>query len=293
MPIAPLIEELGLKRAWEKLGEASIQEIPAGLRALSDRLVKSIRAGTVTIEEIDSFLGKAPQITSEQKAYLLSRKASLLCHQDRIEEGLRYYNEALKTRERPSTWALKGTALLQLERLDEAFQAFQKAYQLRENFGRQKQGYLMDLFGGWSTAALVQGLFGILQQDLREAQKGVEEYLAVLDKAKEEGLEGVVVAPIEIGVAAKEPISQEHQEALEELELMVRLLSIKNPFERWRAFTKEISKVWPEGVSAVDAIREQRERTAGIDGTYSRRFKCHSGLFSGVGGFSSKRGGLY
>ncbi len=30
--------------------------------------------------------------------------------------------------------------------------------------------------------------------------------------------------------------------------------------EGWRALTEEISKVWPEGVSAVDAIREQRDR---------------------------------
>jgi tetratricopeptide (TPR) repeat protein len=260
MPIAPLIEELGLKRVLEKLDKASTQEVPAGLRTLSARLVKSIKGGTVTVEEIDSLLGKAPQITLELRAYLLSRKASLLCQQGRIEEGLRWYDEALKTKEIPSTWALKGAALLQLPRLDEAFQAFQKGYQLRENFGRQKQGYLEDLFKGWSTAALLRGLFGILEQDLREAQKGVEEYLSVLDKAKGEGLEGAVVAPIEIGVAAKEPISQEYQEALEELELMVRLLSIKDPFEGWRALAKEISKVWPEGVSAVDAIREQRDR---------------------------------
>mgnify|MGYP001573389400 CR=1 FL=1 len=255
MPIAPLIEELGLTRVWQKLDEAFSQEVPAGLRTLSDRLVKSIRGGTVTVEEIDSLLGKAPQITPEQKAYLLSRKAWLLCQQDRIEEGLQCYEEALKAKEIPSTWALKGAALLQLPRLDEAFQAFQKAYALRENFGKQKQGYLEDLFRGWSTAALVQGLFGILEQDLREAQKGVEEYLAVLDKAKGEGLEGAVVEKL----SAKEPISQEHQEALEELKLMVRLLAIKDPFEGWRALAKEMSKVWPEGVSAVDAIREQRE----------------------------------
>jgi tetratricopeptide (TPR) repeat protein len=260
MPIAPLIEELGLKRALEKLDKASTQEVPAGLRTLPARLVKSIKVGTVTVEEIDSLLGKAPQISLEQRAYLLSKKAWLLRCQDRVEEGLQCYDEALNTKETPSTWALKGTALLEMDRLDEAFQAFQQAYLLRENFGPQKQGYLKDLFGAWSTAALLRSLFGILGQDLREAQKGVDEYLAVLDKARGESLEGAVVAPIGIGVAAKEPISQEHREAVEELELMVRLLSIKDPFERWRAFTKEISKVWPEGVSAVDAIREQRDR---------------------------------
>jgi prevent-host-death family protein len=29
-------------------------------------------------------------------------------------------------------------------------------------------------------------------------------------------------------------------------------------WERWKALGAEISKYWPEGVSAVDAIREQR-----------------------------------
>jgi tetratricopeptide (TPR) repeat protein len=255
MPIALLIEQLGLKRALEKLDKASSQEVPAGLRTLSARLVKSITTRTVTIEEIDSFLGKVPQITPEQKAYLLSRKAWLLCQQDRIEEGLRWYDEALETKETPSTWALKGTALLQLERLDEALQAFQRAYLLRENFGTQKQGYLTDLFRCWSTAALLQGYFGILEQDLREAQKGVYEYLDVLDKAGNEDLKSAVLI-----LAVEQHGSQEHQEALEELGLMVRLLAIKDPFEGWRALAKEISKVWPEGVSAVDAIREQRDR---------------------------------
>jgi tetratricopeptide (TPR) repeat protein len=255
MPIAPLIEELGLKRVLEKLDKASTQEIPAGLRTLSARLVKSIKGGTVTVEEIDSLLGKAPQITLEQRAYLLSKKASLLCQQNRLEEGLLWYDEALKTKDIPSTWALKGTTLLQLERLDEAFQAFQQAYLLRESFGPQKQGYLKDLLQGWSTAASLRGLFGILQHDSRELQKGVEEYLGVLDKAGVENLGDAAT----VYLKAEEPASDELQEVIEEWELAVRLLAIKDPFEGWRALAKEISKDWPEGVSAVDAIREQRE----------------------------------
>jgi tetratricopeptide (TPR) repeat protein len=219
-------------------------------------LVKSIKGGTVTVEEIDSLLGKAPQITLELRAYLLSKKASLLCQQDRVEEGLRWYDEALKTEEIPSTWALKGTALLQLERLDEAFQAFQQAYLLRENFGPQKQGYLKDLLQGWSTAAALRGVFGISQHDSRELQKGVEEYLGVLDKARAENLGDAAT----VYLKAVEPASDELQEVIEEWELAVRLLSIKNPFDRMRALAKEVSKVWPKGVSAVDAVREQRDR---------------------------------
>jgi tetratricopeptide (TPR) repeat protein len=276
MATALLTEPLDRKKAWEELGRASAvrhlaaleapivadqaekaaDEKPShDLKALSASLVKSIRAGTVTIEEIDSFLQKSPQITLELREYFLSRKAWLLCRQDRIEEGLRWYDEALKAKEIPSTWALKGAALLQLARLDEAFAACEQAYLLRENFGPQKQGYLKDLLQGWSTAAALRGVFGISRQDSRELQKGVEEYLGVLDKARAEKLCDAATVLLK----AEEPASVELQEVIEEWELAVRLLSIKDPFEGWRALAKEISKGWPEGVSAVDAIREQRE----------------------------------
>ena len=156
--------------------------------------------------------------------------------------------------EAPSTWTLKGTALLQMERLDEAFKGFEKAFSLRDNFGAQKQEYLKDLIVGWSTAALLRGLGGILGHDVDEAQKGVNEYLKLLEEARAENLQASVV-----NLAFEEPVDQELQEALVELELMVRLLTIKDPFEGWRALTKELAKVWPTGVSAVDAVREQRE----------------------------------
>ena len=68
------------------------------------------------------------------------------------------------------------------------------------------------------------------------------------------------LAHMVLNLAVEQPVSEELQESLNELELMVRLLSIENPFDAWRALTKEISKVWPKDVSAVDAIREQRDR---------------------------------
>lgn len=244
------------KEAQERLEQAYTREHIGALEPRSSKLAKSIRDGTVTLEEIDSFLQEASQLPPDLEEYLLCKKAWLLSRQGHVEEGLEQYDAALEINEEsPSTWALKGAALLQLARLNEAFQAFQKAYSFKENFGRQKQGYLEDLFGGWSTASLFRGLLGILDQDSREAQKGVDEYLLVLDKARAENLENSIVK-----LVAQEPGSQELQEALEELELMIRLLSIKNPFDRWRAFTKEISKVWPKDISAVDAIREQRDR---------------------------------
>lgn len=257
MPIAPLIEELGLKKVLEKLNQASIQEVPAGLRTLPARLVKSIRGGTVTVEEIDSCFKKAPQITPDQKEYLLRKKAWLLVCQDRSEEALQSCEEALKVNEEsPLIWIAKGTALFALDRPGEAFQAFQQAYLLREHFGPQKQENLKMLLQRWSTAASLWGVLAILQQDSRELQKGVEEYLGVLDKGRAENLGDAAT----VYLKAEEPVSDELQEVIEEWELAVRLLSIKDPFDGFRALAKEVSKVWPKDVSAVDAIREQRDR---------------------------------
>ena len=251
--VLPQIEQ-ELRETWERLERASAKEHAAAFEASFASLAKSIREGTVTPDEVDAFLAKFPQVQPDLKEYLLSKKARLLLLQGSEDEALKYCDEALQVKETPSTWALKGAALLELDRLDEAFHSFQKAYSLRENFGPQKQEYLKDLFQGWSKSALLRGLFGILHNDSRELQKGVEAYLEVLESSRKEGIAGA------IGVLEAEgPAPEELKDALEELELAIRLLSIKGPFEGWRALTKEISKVWPEGVSAVDAIREQRE----------------------------------
>ena len=259
MTIEQLAKKLGLKIFPESLQSEFATEELGVVEAASSSLVESIRNNTLSVKQIDSFIEKNLHLLPASKRpdvleFLLCTKAGLLFVEGNTEEGLKEYDNALGVKEMPSTWALKGTALLQLERLDEAFEAFRKAHSLRENFGPQKQAYLVELFGGWSIAALLRGLFGILQEDIHEAKKGVDEYIAVLERAEGDNLASAV-----LNLAVERPVSEDLQAALEELEIMVRLLSIKDPFEGWRELTKEISKVWPKGVSAVDAIREQRE----------------------------------
>ena len=259
MTIAPLAEKLGLEIFPKSLRSEFAAEELGVVEAASSSLVESIRNDTLSVNQIDSFIDKNLNLLPASKIpnvleFLLCIKAGLLFVEGNREEGLSEYDKALGVKETPSTWALKGTALLQLERLDEAFEAFRKAHSLRENFGPQRQGYLTDLFFTWSTAALLLGLSGIMEEDLPEAQKGVKEYLEVRDKAIGEELELVLGK-----LAAAQPVTPQLEAGLEELELMVRLLSIKDPFEGWRELAKEITKVWPESVSAVDAIREQRE----------------------------------
>ena len=259
MTIATLAENLGLNVFPDPLQTKFRVEELGVLEAAAYSLVESIRNDTISVKQIESFIDQSLDLVPASKRpdileYLLSTKAGLLFAEGKTVEGLEEYDKALGVKELPSTWGLKGAALLQLEHLDEAFEAFRKAHTLREKYGPQRQGYLSDLFITWSTAALLVGLSGILEEDLAGAQKGVAEYLEVRDKAASEGLEGALGM-----LAAHESSSTQLQSAIEELNLMVRLLSIEDPFDGWRALTREISKVWPKGLSAVDVIREQRK----------------------------------
>ena len=255
-----LIDQLGLKphQAQKTFKRAATEQHVGALGDPFAELRHRIENETVTLEHVDSALEQASEIPPATREYLLSVKAGLLFEQDKIDEALRYYDEAIKTKEEPSTWALKGNALLLLERVEEAIGAYQQSYSLRETFGPQKEEYLADLFLVWSGSSLLWCLQGILKQDPKISKSGVDEYLAVVDKARIEGLDSAIIKPI--AEAELDSIPEDFRHAVEELEVMVRLLSIKDPFEGWRALTKEMTKVWPEGLSAVDAIREQRDR---------------------------------
>ena len=259
MTIAPLAKKLGLKTFPESFkSEFPIEKLGV-VKAKSSSFVESIRNDTITVDQINTFINeKLNYLPASERddvhAHLLTKKARLLFTEGHEEEGLTEYDAAIRVKELASTWALKGNALLQMERLDEAFGDFRKAHSLRENWGTSKLDHLTNLFGDWSIAALLRGLFGILQEDIQEAKKGVDEYIDVLDRAKEDNLAFAV-----LNLAVKQPVPEDLQAGLEELELMVRLLSIKDPFEGWRELAKEITKVWPKDVSAIDAIREQRE----------------------------------
>jgi tetratricopeptide (TPR) repeat protein len=259
MTIASLANAIGLPSTLEFSPEGLSGKRLSAVKAASANLVKAIQDGSVTADQIDSFLQKNlgsidPQYKADISEFLIATKATLLFEEGDRESGLRAYDEALRIKETPATWALKATGFLQLERIDEAFKAFQKAYSLRDQLGVQKKNYLVDIFATWSAAALIQGLMGIQDGDPSTAENGVHQYLDVLSKAEEEGLNSAVASPPFEG-----SVSGELQDNIAELALMIRLLSIKDPFQRWREFTKEISKVWPKAVSATDAIREQRK----------------------------------
>lgn len=257
-----LKQRLGLDKTWEDLGQASTEQDFDALESLSAELARRIKEGTVTVEEIETFLGRTPDIPPDLKSPLLEflrlKKGWLLLGQDRVEEALRQSEEVLGVNaQAPKALTLEAVAMVSLERYEEASQAFHKAYLRKDELLGQNRLYLHAILKGWSGSSLLWCLQGILKQDLKISKAGVDDYLAVVDKARAEGLGSAVIVPIAEGDL--DSIPEDLRDAVAELEVMVRLLSIKDPFDRWRELVKEVSKVWPEGVSAVDAIREDRD----------------------------------
>ena len=98
-----------IREAGERLEKASDTEHAAVLKTSHAGLAQSIRDGTVTIEEIDSFLKQTTRVDPVLTTYLLAKKAWLLLRQGDQEDALRYYSQALEIYEAsPSTWAAKG-----------------------------------------------------------------------------------------------------------------------------------------------------------------------------------------
>ena len=131
MSIAPLAEKLGLETIAETLQSKFRTPELGVLEAAASSIAKSIRNDTLTLSQIDSFIKNDLSLVPTSKnqdvlEYLLCTRAGLLFVEGKREAGLREYDKALRIKAVPSTWALKGTALLQLERWDEAFGAYRK-----------------------------------------------------------------------------------------------------------------------------------------------------------------------
>ena len=201
---------------------------------------------------LDSF-ERAIYLSPEcQKAWSVKGVALLMLGKD--EEGRTALERALQYDEDDAVaWYNLGGALWKLVRPAEAHQAFEKAWRLRGALPHRGEG----LYKMWSTFTLLRGVACLVDHDIGGFEEAGLIYIDILEKAQHDNMEQVVKdAP---GRVKAELQNEEERGAFEELELAIRLLSINDPSEGWRAFTKEISKVWPAGVSAVDAIREQRD----------------------------------
>ena len=184
----------------------------------------------------------------------LANKGADLWLLDRHQEALGAYEEALTLRpDYPEALGNKGFALWELGRLEEAQQALEQAFKVRDGF---QQGTAL-LFGNWSALIVSQGLVELLDNRIKDFEEAGLKYIDILEKAQQDGMAEVVedsLTQLKVGLKKKKELK-----AFEELELFINLMKIKDPFEGWRALGTAMSERWPKGVSAVDAIREQRK----------------------------------
>lgn len=101
---------------------------------------------------------------------------------------------------------------------------------------------------------------GLLPCKLEPAERGVSHFLAAIHYARAVGLGSLAEELVRFVLTKgeRQAMTPEEEDALEALELAVRLGDIPDPLEGWKALAEEVGKVWPKGVSAVQAIREQR-----------------------------------
>jgi tetratricopeptide (TPR) repeat protein len=169
------------------------------------------------------------------------------------EESVKAFEKALKLNPNdPGSWMGKGLALGLMKRASDSDHAFQKSFDLREDFPDGGRA----LYATWTVVALAQGLGAMLGNDIRSFEEAGLKYIDILEKAEQDGMgQAVEDALVQFEERLKKP---NEKKAFEELEVFIRLMRIKDPFEGWRALGKEVSKRWPKGHSVVKAVREMR-----------------------------------
>lgn len=190
----------------------------------------------------ESWLGKSIVLLD-----LGETKAALIT----LQQALDYANDDW------SIWSTTGIARARLGEFGEAQRAFQKAFDLKDRSSN------LDAvsYKAWASSIVTVGISALIGQNVSAFEAAGLAYIEVLEKAEEEGAGPEVedtLKRIKWFLQQKKRNGRQALAAFEELEIFINLMKIKDPAEGWRALGKVISKSWPKGLSAVQAIREQR-----------------------------------
>ncbi|MBF8266651.1 MAG: domain protein component of TonB system [Dehalococcoidia bacterium] len=171
------------------------------------------------------------------------------------------YDDALDTYSRVmeqwpddgDAWVFRSAPLVSLGRMQVAIESLEKAYARRS---RCSSSGIWSLYYCSALLLVLLGITSIETRSLPDLENKTEAFIWWREEARRDNQADAFG---EGEAAAKGVLTTEQSAAYEEFMLSVRLGSIEDPFDRWKALGEEIGKVWPEGVSAVEAIREQRE----------------------------------
>ena len=149
-------------------------------------------------------------------------------------------------------WVFRGAPLVSLGRIQEAIESLEKAFARRSLCSNSG---IWSLYYSSAVVLLLLGVTSIEVRSLPDLETMTKAFIWWREQARRDSQDSAFGE----GEEAAEKLTTEKTEAYEEFMLSVRLGSIEDSFEGWRALAQEISKVWPKDVSAVEAIREQRD----------------------------------
>jgi len=241
-----------LGRAEEALAchEQAIQLDPTVANYWHNKGVTLGKLGRV--KEALSAIDQALQLQPEYRDAWHNRAAAL-GELGRYEEALQALNEALRlSPDYAQGWYNKGVALEKLGRFEEARQAWKQALALKDQLADQGAKVYLNL----GALLVVEGLRHVQTRALEEAEETAREFIGLRRRAKDKRMGKVMDEAIN---EVKAELSRKELKLFDEFQLMLTILSIEDPTERWKALAEKISEKWPRGLSAVEAIRKERE----------------------------------
>ncbi|MSQ22094.1 MAG: tetratricopeptide repeat protein [Dehalococcoidia bacterium] len=171
----------------------------------------------------------------------------------RHQEALEAFEKAIQlSPDDPTAHNNRGVTLGQLGRHQEALAALETAYPLR----RTTSEIVPKIYRASSHISLLFGLSALKRRSLPDYEKATDAFIKWCNRARRDKQTAAFKQAVE---EIKNALPAEDKETFEEFMLGLRLMSIRDPFKAWDELAKLISKDWPEGLSAVDAIRQERD----------------------------------
>ncbi len=249
-----------------------------GIAALQEERYEAARACFITLGKLKDVKGagylskvgiahvwsrqrqfsKALQVSKEalglgDDRFVLLYIGVTLHQMERFAEALDVFDKVKgKWPDDPDVWVYRIPPLVSLEKAQAALESAEWAFPLRHNSSDRGQTLYI-------CAALVSvgfGLSALKRRWLPDLEAATKAFIKWRARARRDKQTAVFKQTVDGYTNA---LQGDERLIFDDFMLSVKLGSIKDPFKRWDAIAEEINKVWPSDLSAVEAIRRQRE----------------------------------